>query len=310
MAHGDTIRVRWTDVVDHVRGSAVLPVIFAHRGSSAAFAEHTRAAYLQALDDGADGVECDVQLTRDGQLVCIHDSTLERTTSGTGDVSDHSLAELRQLNVSSWKGVSIPAAYGRTAEQFLSLADLLLLLRRAGRPVRLAVELKHPSPFGLRLEEELISLLMAERWDPESSMIGGVEVSFMSFNPDSVRQLRESAPHHQLCQLVADVDQGEIRERLRIGSIAEGVLIDMLQRALQESEDLIDRQDVGMAGPGVQYVRDHQDRVQRWIRNGTRVRVWTVNTAEEALFLTGLGVQELTTDVPALIRDALAPIGK
>lgn len=285
------------------------PVIFAHRGSSGTYAEHTRAAYLRALADGVDGVECDVHLTRDGQLVCIHDSTLERTTSGSGDVADRTLAELRTLDVSSWKGVAIPAGYGDAANQFLTLADLLVLLRRAGRPVRLAIELKHPSPFGLRLEEALIAFLMDEGWDPESSMMGSVEVSFMSFNPDSMRHLAESVPQHVLCQLVADVEPEEVRRALRLGSIAEGALINVLRRALQEGEELIDRHEVGLAGPGVQYARDHPDRVRGWIRDGLRVRVWTVNTVEDALFLAGLGVQELTSDFPARIRLAFEANG-
>ncbi len=85
------------------------PQIFAHRGASGRYAEHTRAAFLQALADGADGVECDVHLTRDEQLVCIHDPTLERTSNGSGDVADHTLAQLRELDFSSWKGVRIPA---------------------------------------------------------------------------------------------------------------------------------------------------------------------------------------------------------
>lgn len=281
------------------------PVIFAHRGSSGTYAEHTRAAYLQALEDGADGVECDVHLTRDGQLVCFHDTTLERTTNGTGDVADHTLAELRALDASSWKGVDLPAGFGEIGDQVLSLADLLALLRSTGRPLKLAIELKHPSPFGLRLEESLIAFLMDEGWDPESSTLGLLEVSFMSFNPDSMHQLAETAPHHLLCQLVADVEPQEVRDALRFGSIAEGALINVMRRALKEGEELIDRQEVGMAGPGVQYVRDHPERVRRWIDEGTRVRVWTVNTEEDALYLAGLGVQELTTDVPARIRLAL-----
>ncbi|RJT80073.1 glycerophosphodiester phosphodiesterase [Arthrobacter cheniae] len=278
------------------------PVIFAHRGSSGTYAEHTRAAYLQALADGAEGVECDVHLTRDGQLVCIHDTTLERTTDGSGDVADRTLAELRMLDVCSWKGVGIPAGYGDAAHQLLALSDLLVLLRESGRPIKLAIELKHPSPFGLRLEEALIAFLMDEGWDPESSMLGLVEVSFMSFNPDSMLQLAESVPHHVLCQLVADVSPQEVRDALSFGSIAEGALIAIMQRALKEGEELIDRQEIGIAGPSLQYVRDHPERIQRWIHDGVRVRAWTVNTEEDARFLAGLGVQEFTTDYPARIR--------
>ena len=64
------------------------PLVFAHRGSSAAYAEHTRAAYLQALADGADGVECDVHLTRDQHVVLMHDANLDRTSDGTGPVAE------------------------------------------------------------------------------------------------------------------------------------------------------------------------------------------------------------------------------
>ncbi len=286
------------------------PVIFAHRGSSGTYAEHTRAAFLQALADGADGVECDVHLSRDGQLVCFHDTTVDRTTNGSGDVGDLTLAELRQLDASSWKGVSIPAEYGDATGQFMALADLLILLRRAGRPIRLAIELKHPSPQGLRLEEALIAFLMDEGWNPESSMLGGIEVSFMSFNPDSIRQLAESAPPHVLCQLVADVSPQEVRDALRLGPLMEGALIRVLHRALKEGEGLIDHQDVGMAGPGMKYVHRHPDRVRRWVRDGVRVRAWTVNSVEDALFLADLGVQEMTTDYPARLRLAFEGAGK
>ncbi|TKV28872.1 glycerophosphodiester phosphodiesterase [Arthrobacter sp. NamB2] len=282
----------------------VPPVIFAHRGSSGTYAEHTRAAYLQALSDGADGVECDVHLSRDGHLVCIHDTTLDRTTSGSGPVADLTLAELRTLDVASWKGAGIPAEYGGGSEQFLSLADLLLILRRAGRPVKLAIELKHPSPFGLRLEESLIAFLMDEGWDPESSMLGNIEVSFMSFNPDSMRQLAESAPHHMLCQLVSDVSPKEVRDALHFGPIAEGALITLMRRALKEGEQLVNHHEVGMVGPGVRYARHHPERVRKWVRDGVRVRAWTVNTVKDARFLANLGVQEMTTDYPARIRMA------
>ena len=69
------------------------PLVFAHRGSSHALPEHTLAAYLRAVDEGADGLECDVRLTRDRHLVCLHDRRLERTSNGRGPVSEHTLAD-------------------------------------------------------------------------------------------------------------------------------------------------------------------------------------------------------------------------
>ena len=72
------------------------PFVVAHRGASAERPEHTLAAYELALKEGADGVECDVRLTRDGHLVCVHDRRVDRTSNGTGLVSEMTLAQLRE----------------------------------------------------------------------------------------------------------------------------------------------------------------------------------------------------------------------
>src|ERR1700743_882250 len=78
------------------------PYVIAHRGASAHRAEHTLAAYALALEQGADGLECDVRLTRDGHLVCVHDRTVNRTSDGTGIVSELDLDRLQALDFASW----------------------------------------------------------------------------------------------------------------------------------------------------------------------------------------------------------------
>ena len=78
------------------------PFVVAHRGASAERPEHTLAAYELALKEGADGVECDVRLTRDGHLVCVHDRRVDRTSNGTGLVSEMTLAQLRELDFGAW----------------------------------------------------------------------------------------------------------------------------------------------------------------------------------------------------------------
>ena len=79
------------------------PRVVAHRGSSALQAEHTLGAYVAALDEGADALECDVRLTADGHLVCVHDRSLRRTAHQPGVVSAMELAELEDLDFASWK---------------------------------------------------------------------------------------------------------------------------------------------------------------------------------------------------------------
>ena len=79
-----------------------LPMLVAHRGSSAAAPENTLAAFGQALADGADAIELDVHLCKDHEVVVIHDERLERTTDGRGRVRDHSLRELKRLSAGAW----------------------------------------------------------------------------------------------------------------------------------------------------------------------------------------------------------------
>lgn len=74
----------------------------AHRGASGYAPENTRAAFDRAVALGADAIETDVQLTADGQLVLWHDATVERTSDGRGPVADHTLADLRQLDLGGW----------------------------------------------------------------------------------------------------------------------------------------------------------------------------------------------------------------
>ncbi len=281
------------------------PLVFAHRGSSASFAEHTRAAYLQALADGADGVECDVHLTRDQHVVLLHDANLDRTSDGTGPVAERTLRDLRHLDFSSWKGVRIPEMYGARTEQLLTLPELLDILRGAGRPVKLAIELKHPSPYQLKLEDRVLEVLRSEGWDSVSSSVDNVSVTFMSFSPDSMRHLLGLVPPEYVCQLVDDVDIRVIRAGLGFGLIAGGAIANLMKSTQIEGEKILDNGEVGLAGPGIEYVRRHPATVRRWLASGRRFRVWTVDSEQDVALCAGLGIQEITTNVPARVLGQL-----
>ncbi|KRE53282.1 glycerophosphodiester phosphodiesterase [Arthrobacter sp. Soil736] len=277
------------------------PLVYAHRGASADFAEHTRAAYLRALADGADGVECDVHLTRDQHVVLLHDANLDRTSDGTGPVAERTIDELRLLDFSSWKGVHIPEAYGARSEQFLTLPDLLDLLRDAGRDIGLAIELKHPSPYQLKLEDRVLEVLSREGWDPLTSRLDNIRVTFMSFSPDSVRHLRKTVPGEFICQLLDDINVAEVREELGLGPFTGGAVANMMKAAQLEGERILNDCEVGMAGPGIDYVRQHARTVQRWLASGRRFRVWTVDAENDVALCQGLGIHEITTNKPAQV---------
>src|SRR5271156_4144262 len=134
------------------------PFVVAHRGASAERPEHTLAAYELALKEGADGVECDVRLTRDGHLVCVHDRRLDRTSTGAGLVSTMTLAELRELEYGAWHGSwRADGAHGDTG--LLTLDALVTLVLDWKRPVKIFIETKHPVRYGALVESKVLALL-------------------------------------------------------------------------------------------------------------------------------------------------------
>ncbi|BCW43158.1 glycerophosphodiester phosphodiesterase family protein [Arthrobacter sp. StoSoilB5] len=277
------------------------PKVYAHRGASAAFAEHTRAAYLKAIADGADGVECDVHLTRDQHVVLLHDSNLDRTSTGTGPVSEKTLEELRALDFASWKGARIPDAYGGIADQFLTLPELLDILRGAGREIGLAIELKHPSPYQLNLEDRVLDVLLSEGWTPGESRLENIQVSFMSFDSDSIQHLLKKVPAQHICQLVDNFSVQELRQELGLGPITAGAVANVMKATQLEAERILDHGEVGIAGPGIDYVREHARNVQRWLESGRVFRVWTVDSEKDVALCQGLGIHEITTNRPAQV---------
>ena len=155
--------------------------MIAHRGASCDVAEHTLPAYLAAIETGADGLECDVRLTRDGHLVCVHDRTVNRTSNGSGIVSELDLSGLQELDFGSWHdelpdtrptsccrlalpGRRRPGPDATDGCQVLTLETLLGVVADAGRPLRLLIETKHPTRYGGLVEKELVRLLRRFGW--------------------------------------------------------------------------------------------------------------------------------------------------
>ncbi len=98
------------------------PLVIAHRGNSKFAPENTLAAFRGAADLGADGVEMDLRLTRDGRLVLMHDQTVERTTNGTGCVAELCAEDVARLDAGAWKG---PEFAGEPVPSFENAAHAL-----------------------------------------------------------------------------------------------------------------------------------------------------------------------------------------
>lgn len=99
------------------------PLVIAHRGASGSAPENTMAAFQRAVAAKADMIELDVQRTKDGQVVVIHDHTLKRTTNGTGEVRQYTLEELRQFDAGSWYGAEF------AGERIPTLAEVLRAIK-------------------------------------------------------------------------------------------------------------------------------------------------------------------------------------
>ena len=139
------------------------PQVIAHRGASADLAEHTVAAYERAIADGADGLECDVRMTADGHVVCVHDRTVDRTSDGRGAVSTLELEQLRDLDFASWKNSEGPQEAVDVVDlqqrSVLTLEMLLELVRSYNRPLTLSIETKHPTRYAGWIEQRTVETL-------------------------------------------------------------------------------------------------------------------------------------------------------
>lgn len=237
----------------------------AHRGASADRPEHTLAAYELALREDADGVECDVRLTRDGHLVCVHDRRVDRTSTGSGLVSDMTLAELREFDWGAWHGSSS----GQTGP--LTLEDLLTLVLDWNRPVKVFIETKHPVRYGALVESKVLALL--NRYglaSPASADLSRAVV--MSFSAAAVWRIRRAAP------LLPTVLLGETSRYLGGGAATT----------------------VGATavGPSIATLREHPELVDRAAAQGRAMYCWTVDHYEDVEFCRDVGVGWIATNHP------------
>lgn len=270
------------------------PMVVAHRGASSAVAEHTLAAYTNAISSGADALECDVRLTRDGHLVCVHDRTIDRTSDGSGKVSNWDLDALSALDFASWHGEPDTSYLEGVAPDrvdatggVLTLQTLLALVYDAPRSVRLLVETKHPTRYGGLVESELVRALERFGWagkpNPSPSLRhpanGDNQVIVMSFAQTALRRVKLQAP---------DVPTVLLQDRLlpgrRDGGLPTGVPI---------------------TGPGLQVLRADPGYVQRAHARGNPVFVWTVDEPSDVAFVRGLSVEGIITNRPEDVIEAL-----
>lgn len=263
------------------------PQVVAHRGASESEPEHTLAAYVEAIKVGSDALECDVRLTADGHLVCVHDRDVRRTSNGRGLVSTLELTDLQGLDWGSWKALEAGRPGDAGSEEpdvvsdddrahLLTLRKLLSLVADSDRRVELAVETKHPTRYGGQVERALADLLGHFGWAAPGS-----PVRVMSFSLLAMRRMRQLAPAVPRVFLMERVPLA-----FRDGSLPPGVEV---------------------AGVAVDVLKRHPAYAQRLRERGHELHVWTVDRMDEVDLCLEAGAAAIITNRPA---DVLAHLGR
>jgi glycerophosphoryl diester phosphodiesterase len=268
------------------------PLIIGHRGASGLAPENTLAAFSLAVALGADGVEMDVQLSRDGRPVVMHDTRVNRTTNAKGSVSRLTLAQLQRLDAGSWfekrlsrrprvramvrrilaeSGAGVPCYSG---EPVPSLEDVLLLLKPAGLD-RIYVELKGNPQNQQDLLNSILTLVRKQ----------GVERSTTLLSFD-----------HALIRQVKDVATG----------VRTAALFPARGRRLISTRSIIrSAESAGVDEVALHFGLATQRSVEAFHERGLSVSVWTANSKLSMRRIVSCGADSIMTNFPNRLRDVL-----
>ena len=172
---------------------------YAHRGFCSQYPENTILAFQKALEEGVDGIENDVQLSKDGHIVIMHDESVDRTTNGKGWVKDLTLAELKELDASEKFGSQFGVQRVPTLREYLELVK--------DQPVITNIEMKTGVFEYLEMEQMLVDMLREYKLEDR--------VLITSFNHFTIMRMKERAPEIRYGFLAYDwrLDAGEYTQK-------------------------------------------------------------------------------------------------
>jgi glycerophosphoryl diester phosphodiesterase len=234
-------------------------LIVAHRGASALAPENTISAFDMAVSLGADYIEVDVQMTKDGKLVAMHDVTVDRTTNGAGRIKNFTYENLAALDAGSWfspkfKGERVPA--------------LETILDRYEGRTGILIELKHPSIYP-NVEEELANILN-KRFDSNKPP---ANIIVQSFDRQSIREFH---------QLMPAIPTGVIIGSAEFSSEEDLFAVDGFASFINPKATLVDA-----------------NFMQQAKARNLSVFTWTVSDSKTARSLRNLNVNGIITNYPA-----------
>lgn len=244
--------------------------LVAHRGASHDAPENTLAAVNLGWERGADGVEVDVRLSKDGRIVVIHDAGAKRTAGVDKPVRDQTLAELRALDAGAWKDERW------AGERIPTLAELLDIIPE-GKYV--FVEVK----CGPEIAPEMVRVVRDSGKKTD-------QVRFISFSLEVCAEMKKALPAHKVHCL-----SGFRYDKER------GVWFPAAEDLIQQA------QSAGLDGLDLEAADPVDAAFARKVRKaGLEMHVWTVDSPEHARRMMDAGVESITTNRPGFLRQALA----
>lgn len=246
-------------------------LLIGHRGASRQAPENTLAAFNQAWQEAADGIEADFRLTADGRVVCLHDATTGRTAGADLAVADASLAQLRRLDFGAWKG-------DRWAGERVATLEEILALLPAGK--MFFMELKS----GPEIIEPLAEILAA-------AAVPAGQLRLLAFDSRLLALAKVRLPGIRTCLNVSC--RFSLRSRHWCPSREE--ILAALESCAAD----------GLSSRAFPLV--DADLVASLRNSGREVHVWTVDSARTAAHYLDLGVDSIITNCPGWLRDRLPP---
>jgi len=246
----------------------IAPLFAAHRGGAALWPENSLLAFRNALVLGADFVELDVHLSRDGEVMVIHDATLERTTDGSGPVRERTAAELRALHLKDRGGAP-------TAEPVPILDEVVALAAAGQRQMLLEIKTDDRKRRYPGIEEKVMAVLDRRRFTSFAIV--------MAFEGETWRRVRE------------------IRPDARVGALYSARALPAA--AIEPELQALRRAGIGFVGLDQRLVTADVARQARLA--GLTLGVWTVNERDAIERFIGQGVGVVITDRPDLAKAAL-----
>jgi glycerophosphoryl diester phosphodiesterase len=248
---------------------AAQPKCIAHRGESVDAPENTMPSYRLAMERDTDGFECDIYLTKDGEIVCSHDGDMKRLVKDPRTIKGTDVAELRKLDFGAWKG---PQFKGTQIPLFTEM----IALAKDGREIY--VEIKCGPEILPKLKEELARVPAAT---PE-------RVVFISFNAKAIAAVRAQLPAYRAYLLLG------FKKDKKTGELVPGAEA-MIQKAKACNASGLDVE---------QSIPDASVRALQAAK--IPVHIWTVDKADRARHFAALGVASITSNRAAAIKRELS----